>query len=166
MIKFKPIVYNDGDFRSVKYTDSASTSVLEGTFCILATTGADLNTVAAKKFTGSGLLSTATVTHGGDFKTGRVFPIFHENLDPENVGATISENDFVVSFNMTPGNEFELHETVCVSGYASSWANIGDYAAVASTGLLTQAGGTRATGLVVAQVIGTFNAQWIRFRAI
>ena len=165
MIKFKPIVFNDGDFRSVKYTDRTNTAVLEGTFCILATVGADLNTVSCERFTGTQPLAVATVFTGAQAK-GRVFPIFHENLDPENIGATINQGDFVISFNMVAGNEFELHESSTYSGNADAWDNVGQYAAVGSTGKLVPVGDTGATGLVVAQCLGTFNAQWIRFRVL
>lgn len=169
MIKFKPIVFNDGDFRSVKYTDTVNTTVLEGTFCVLATTGADLNTVTAKRFSGFLPLATATIPTGSAFEAfvkGRVFPIMHETIDPENIGATINQNDFVVSFNMVSGNEFEIHETVTESGFASTWTAIGGFGAVGSTGKLTPVGAKNATGLVVVQCLGTFNAQWIRLRVI
>lgn len=166
MLKFRPIVYGDTDLRAFKYTGTSD--VAEGQFVTMAAS-TTLHIMTATPFTGTvNVLATLpTGSAGGSIlNTKAYFPIYRENPDPDTVSATISQNNFVVGFNMKSGNEFEVHKTVTESGFASTFTTVGGKVCLGSTGKLTYAAAKNSTGLVVGICLGTFNAAWIRVRAI
>jgi hypothetical protein len=164
MVKFKPIAYNEGsDFGSYKFVGASA--VLEGRICAVASS--DLNTQYITAFSGTlpivgTNVQTATILQRVK-DVGRYFPIYHEDPDIENVGATISTNDFVVGFF---GQEWEVHESCTESGYASTWTSIGQRVAIGSNGKFTPQGAKNATAYLIAECTGTFGAAWIRMKRL
>jgi len=166
MVKFKPIVYSDDDLRSFNFKDA--TSIQEGYVCKLAT-GGDANTTYCTKYTGgfkgTGTnVQTATILNYMATKNS-LFCVYYNDPDVENVGATISTSDMVVSFPFKAGNEFEIH-TSCTECGVASFAAIGGHVAVASTGKLTYKGSNNSTAYIVAETLATINSTWIRLRTI
>lgn len=157
MLKFKPISYGEDDFVGYKFSSGAGSAVIEGHFCYVASS--DLNTQNATPY--SGVFANATVMFATLQIGSKYFPIYKEDPDIENVGATISAGDFVVGFF---GKEFEIHESATESGYASQWTAIGQKACVGSTGKLARYGGTNSTAIVIGECVGTFGAEWIRIK--
>ena len=163
MLKFRPITYADEDRRAFKYTGTSA--VLEGAFCKLAaSTG--LNTVTCTLASGAaGTLAGATAT-AISYNAGQVFPIYREDPDIDNVGATISQNDFVVGMALRPGSEFEIHKTALHRETLASFAAVGDKVCLGTTGKLCRENMTNSTGMVIGECMGTLNATWLRVRAI
>lgn len=163
-VKFKPIVFNEGDFRAFKYKGQVtSAAIQEGQLCVLATS-ANLNIVGCDVH--NGIVSTQTDLLGTIQAPGQYFAVFREDPDVESVDATINIGEFVIGFPLKTGNEFEIHESVTESGFASSWSAIGQAAVLGSTGKFTPFGGSNAQDVILAECLGTFNAQWIRLRAL
>lgn len=163
-IKFKPTVFNESDLRAYKFVGSSA--VAEGQFVSVAST--DLNTLNVTAFSGTSPARGTQVNTSifpTTFNTGQYFVIYREDPDIENVSATINQNDFVIGFQMKSGNEFELDVASTERVNATAW-DVMALAAIGSNGLLTPAGATFATGLVVAECLGTFNSKWARFRVL
>lgn len=159
-LKFRPITYNEGDFRAYKYI--RSTALAEGQLCFVASV--DQHTMYVAPYDG---VSPATFSSSGGaslYQTDKYFPIYREDPDIENVSATISQNDFVIGFT---GYEWEVDVASCEDTIvAADFTTIGQSIALGSNGKFTPAGDTNATGLIVAICLGTFNSKWIRMQAI
>jgi hypothetical protein len=168
MLMFRPITYNENDFRAYKYTGSATR---EGRLCYVAASS-KLNYVTCTPFTGTlkafKALAGATLwgTHGPQLNIKMLFPIFRENPDPETVAATIAHDDYVIGFNMASGNEFEVYETALESTTLTSFT-IGGAVVLGSTGKFAYRGGTSDGGkLMLGICLGTFGGKYVRIRAI
>ncbi len=160
-LKFRPITYNEGDFRAYKYV--RSTAIKEGQICSVAST--DQHTMYVAPFSGTG---PATFPVSGSatlvtYDKNRYFPVYREDPDIENVLSTIAQNDFVIGFR---GFEWEVDVSETESAFATSWSSIGEKVALGSNGKFTPAGGLNATGLIMAICLGSFNSKWIRMQAI
>ncbi|MCK9369430.1 hypothetical protein M0R04_05790 [Candidatus Dojkabacteria bacterium] len=159
MKTFRPIVYNEGDLRSYKYV--SGTSVREGHLCAIASS--DLNTFYAKITYPA---ATAAAAVNGTLNTvANFFPIYMEDPDLENVGATIDQNDYVIGFNLTSGNVFEVHksltEEASVAGYT-----FGKGVCIGLNGKYSYlSNGTYASSLLVGKCIGTYNG-WMKVRVL
>lgn len=160
MLKFRPIVFADEDFRAFKYVGAACA---EGQFCSLSAGSTTLNVVAATPYSG---VAPGTLPNVGGtvYNTKAYFPIFRENPDPETVSATINQNDYVVGFTMRPGNEFEVHYSQIESGTLADFTAVGQYVCLGSNGKVTPNGGTNATSLVLGVCMGTFGAKYVRVK--
>lgn len=164
MVKFRPIAYALDDLLAYRFSGSSNT---EGIFCkVVASTS--LNTAVVSPHSGTinavatlPLRSSSTV-FALDVK--KYFPVYREDPDIENVGPTISNNDFVIGFQMKSGNEFEVHESMTQSAAAASFSDMGKVC-LGSNGKMIQAGGTGSTTAVIGLCIGTFNG-WVRVKAI
>jgi len=161
MVKFRPTVYEEGDFRSYKYIGSAD--ITEGTYCKVSSTISH-SYQGVVKFTGNPVSVTGTnVTTGSVLKWAydqtRYFPVKKSEPDPEDVTPTISQNDYVIGFF---GKEYEVHSDL--SACLITTYTVGGRVALASTGLITAAGATYDTGLQIGECVGTFNSTWIRVR--
>lgn len=167
MLKFRPISYNEGDFRTVKYIGTSSAQ--EGYICYAKT--ADQAYIGASLYTGNVLPSRTTLAGTNlaaasildlSYDRNKYFPIYREDPDPENAGATIARNEFCIAFF---GQEWEVHESCTESGYASTFISIGKHVCIGSNGKFTAEGKKNATPYVIAECIGTFG-NWIRMRRI
>lgn len=162
---FKPINYGEENFLSYKFKDS--TAITEGYWVSLATAGEffqgqqlveKFSTTAAYTYTGTNVGAGSIMEYTKSI--GKYFPIYKEDPDPENAGATISQNDHVIGFF---GKECEIHSNVsqCAVGSYS----IGALVAIASTGKWTESTTTTASDLIVAQCVGT-KGNWIHMRML
>ena len=162
MIKFRPIAYSDDDIRAFKYT--GTNSIREGSVCVPAVSSS-LNVATCTPFTAQATLPGVGAGTVAIPNTKIAFLVYREDPDIENVGATIAQNEFVLSFPIKTGNEFEVHETCLQASSVASFAQ-GSYVAIATSGKLTVQGGTSSTDLIVGVCIGTFNSLWLRVRMI
>lgn len=172
MLKFKPISYADSDLRAVKFSSSAGASVREGHFCYVV--NSDLHTMIATPITSAYTFATlpsfyisGTVTAVQAAPKGMYFPVFREDLDIENVGATIAAGNFCIAFNMRPGQEFDVHSSAIGTALANFTA-VNQLVALGANGKLNTLGGAAsgATHMAIGAVIGTFNGAWLRVRTI
>ncbi len=167
MLMFRPITYNEGDFRAFKYVGTSATR--EGRLCYIAASST-LNTITCTPFTGT--LKTLKAIAGGTIygaahpNVKRFFPIFRENPDPETVAATINHDDFVIGFNLASGNEFEVYESALESTTITTGYTIGNAICIGSTGKLTSRGGTNDTKTMIGICLGTFGGKYVRIRVI
>ncbi len=161
MIKFKPISYNKDDLRAYKYTSGSS--VLEGAFCGLAASSS-LNTVTCTLYTAAGTLPGVGATVE-IFNTGAYFPIYREDADIENVGATIVRDNFVIGMHLRPGSMFEIHRTATHGATLLTYPAIGAKVALATSGKLVSADNASSSGVVIGLCVGTTN-DWLRVQAI
>lgn len=175
MLKFRPISYADSDLRAVRFS-TAATAVLEGHLCYIV--NSDVNTVIATPVVAG--LSFATLPSQGFIAAalgtsavpakGVYFPIYREDPDIENVGATINAGDYCTAFALHPGTEFEVHSSA-VGTRLLAFTAVGQLVTIGGSAF-TKAGrfcdlSARATTApVVGLTIGTFNATWLRIRAI
>lgn len=160
-LKFRPITYNEGDFRAYKFVGASD--VVEGQICIVAST--DQNTMFITPWAGTspGTLPVFGTTLITAANRDKYFPIYREDPDIENVGATIVKNDFVIGFR---GYEWEVDVASTEVSAAASFTSIGQKIALGSNGKFTPAGDLNATSLIMAICLGTFNSKWIRMQAI
>jgi len=174
MLTFRPITYSDSDLRAFKYT--GTTSIREGAFCKLPAS-VTRHTITCTLASGNAptlhLVSvTGTVSEHTSTSTvympnnGLVFPIFRDDPDIENVGATIDQNDYVIGMLLRPGSEFEVHQSALHRTTLASFAAVGNQVVLGTSGKLFVRGGTNTTGLIVGICTGTFAAKWLRVRAI
>lgn len=159
MIKFKPISYNKDDLRAYKYTSGSS--VLEGIFCEIAASSS-LNTVTCTLFSAAG---TLPAINGTIYNTGAYFPIYREDADIENVGATIVRDNFVIGMHLRPGSMFEIHRTATHGATLLTYPAIGAKVALATSGKLVSADNSSSSGVVVGLCVGTTN-DWLRVQAV
>ena len=163
MLKFRPITYADADLRAYKYTGTSS--ILEGTFCTPAASSSQ-HVAGCTLFT-----ATATIPLGTGPGTvslalsGRVFPVYREEPDIENVGATIVQNQYVIGMLLRPGSEFEVHSSVIGAGALASFGSAGQVVAVSTVGQVTIVGAGNDTQTYIGEVVATLNATWLRVRA-
>lgn len=163
MIKFKPIVYNSDDFRAYRFSTAAS-SAREGLFCVIAASTTRAKIVATP-FTA---IATYDVASGSGTTSiadrGDVFVIWRENLDIENVGATINAGDEIIGMPLRRGNEFEIHNSVIYNSDLALFTAVGQNIYLNTNGKLCAAGATNQSKLLVAECLGTFNSVWLRAR--
>lgn len=162
MLLFRPISFNEGDFRTVKYIGTSA--VREGRLCFIKK--ASQADVQATLYTGTkGIGATTNLTLSNTLAFAKtVFPIYRENPDTEAIGtATINRNDYCIAFY---GQEWEVHKSQTESGYATTWTAIGQLVAVGSTGKFAKQSGKNDTSMIIAECIGTFNGTWIRMRSL
>lgn len=164
MLKFRPISYNEGDFRSYKYSTAAA-DVTEGQLCYLA--ASDLNTSIATPHSGTFSVAGTNIAAASILENAKTqnkfFPIYKEDPDTESISATLSGGDYVIGFY---GDEWEVHKSCTESAFASSYTTVGGLIAVGSTGKYAAASGKNATDYIIAECIGTFNSTWIRMRKL
>ena len=161
MKTFKPIVYNEGDFRSFKYI--GGTSIREGHFCVFAS--ADQYDMYANPYvagTTPGSVSAIGTTQL--INTKKYFPVYREDADVEGVGATISTNQYCIAFAMKAGNMYEVHKSLAEEGALTN-ANYtqGAVLTVGANGKFTYKGcATYGTGYVIGQLVATLSNGWAR----
>lgn len=173
MVTFRPIVIPDSDRRAFKYTGTSS--VREGAFCKIAssTTRHTMTCTLAKGNAPTLHLAGNTgtfTTHaaGGTLfipNQGLVFPIWREDPDIENVGATIDKNDYVIGARLNAGMEFEVHKSALHRTTLGSYL-IGRQIVLGTSGKLAQRGMHYDTALVVGICTGTFGGKWLRVSTI
>ena len=166
MLKFRPITYSDSDLRSFKFI--SSTAIIEGGLCIPATVADNQNIAACKTFTAnySGATNASVVEKMKQIAIqDQIFPVYLNDPDIENVGATINQNDYVVGFSIKSGNEWEVHSdsSQCAIG---SYTMLGNVVAASTGKFVAEDAVDDKTAYILAQCIGTYNGVWIRMRAI
>ena len=166
MLTFKPIAYDPADYVSFKYIGSSS--IREGQICYLVKS--DANSSHCTQFVG---VSPATIplsidsvgTPISSYDSGKYFPVFREDPDIDTTVATIAKNEYVISFPLRPGTEFDIHASITESGFASTWTSVGQRACLGSNGKWTPALGINSTEVTLGECVGTFNATCVRQRA-
>lgn len=161
MLKFRPIVYKAEDLRAFKYTGTSA--ILEGAACRIAASSNRHVMCATPIKSAAGTLPATGATL---YRLGEAFLIYRNDPDIENVGATISQNDYVVGFTLAKGNEFEVHKTAVANASFKPFQTFGRNVSIATSGYLCSVSHSKSTGLVIGQVIGTFNDTWLRVRCI
>ena len=175
MLTFKPIIYSDDDMRAFKY--KSGESVREGAFAKIAASSTR-STVACTL--ANETLATIPLAAGAGslcvMVPGMYFPIYREDPDIENVGATIARNDFVIGMHLRPGSEFEIHRTALWQPSHTtlgSFAAIGGFVALGTAGKLgpwqahNMGANVGANAVVVVGVVtGTYANKWLRVRCI
>jgi len=164
MIKFKPIAYNDGDFRAFRMSSAASDAT-EGAFCVLAAS-TTRNKMVATLFSG---IATIALNDGGAATvaladSGDVFVVWRENVDIENISATIEADDEIIGMPLVRGNEFEVHNTALYNSALTLFTAVGQNVFLNTNGKMCHATATNATKLLVGECVGTFNSVWLRVR--
>lgn len=174
MLTFRPITYNEDDMRAFKY--KSGTSVREGAFARIAasSTRSTVACTLAKE-----TIATLPLNAGGGSLCisvpGKYFPIYREDPDIENVGATIARNDYVIGMSLRPGTEFEIHRTALwkVHTTLGSFSAIGKFVALGTSGKLgpwqahnmgKNVGDNKVA--IVGVVTGTYASKWLRVRCI
>ena len=164
MLKFRPIHYGEDDFRAYKYSLGAS-SKQEGQFCYVA--NSDQHTSIATPHSGVFQIVAATLNDVSiiDKLTTmkKFFPIYRENPDNESITSTITAGTHVIGFH---GSEYEVHKSCTERGALGSFAAVGGKVALGSTGKLTYVACKNATDYLVAEVVATLNATWLRVRKL
>jgi len=165
MLTFRPIAYNPANYTAFKYVGTSSCT--EGQICYLSASALGYNSCTL--FNGVspatiplGVVTTATGLHVYD--KSKYFVIFREDPDLDSTAGTIAKNEWCTAFPLIPGAEFEVHKNVIERGVATVWSSIGQNACLGSNGKWTPINKDNATGLVLAECIGTFNSTWIRLR--
>lgn len=158
MVKFRPIAYNEGDFRAYKWV--GTDGVTEGIWAIVAS--ADQHTIYVKQWSAGFAITPGTMQNlmlkGRDY----IFPVYREDPDIENVGATINTNDMVIGFH---GSEFEVHGTACHGTYTSAFYAVGTYVGLATSSQIQPAIQTNCSDVIIGQSLGVYNS-WVRIRRI
>ncbi len=165
MLTFRPISYNDSDLRAFKYTGSSS--IKEGTFCSPAASNSQW-IMACDLFSAAATLPTSEI--GATvylYASGLVFPVFREDPDPENVSATINQNDYVIGMQLHPGSEFQVHlSALHNSGSLELFAEVKQKVCLATSGKLCVAGVASDSGIRVGVVVATLGGEWLRVRCL
>jgi hypothetical protein len=161
MLTFRPIVYDTADLRAFKYTGTSA--VREGKFCCLAAS-TTRHQSCCTPMTAAATLPTTSGTVD-IYNTGKFFPIYREDPDVENVGATISQNDEVLGMQLKSGSEFEVHKSAIAGASVVGYTAVGMRVGLTATGLIAPIGTLSVTGAIIGEVVGTFNATWLRVRA-
>jgi hypothetical protein len=164
MLKFRPISYNEGDFRAFKFT--SATSVLEGRLCHVSSGSQSsveckyFNKATFATFTQTTVVGMASLEYW--IRKDSIFPIYVESADIESIAATINTNDYVIGFF---GNEFEVHADNLAAGSGiTSWA-LGQKVGLSLKGMYCATSATSTyAGVVIGACIGTFNGTWLRVR--
>ncbi len=166
MLTFRPISYNDSDFRAFKYTGSSS--IKEGTFCLLAASTSQW--IMTCTLFNSAIATLPTSETGATvylYASGLVFPVFREDPDPENVTPTIDTNDYVIGMQLHPGSEFQVHlSALHNSGSLDLFTAVNQKVCLATSGKLCVAGVASDSGIRVGVVVATLNGAWLRVRCL
>jgi len=166
MLKFRPIVYSDDDLRAYKYT--GPTSIQEGYLCRPWAASSSVNVAACTlaKFAAFPTMPGSSQPATIDLKARTlVFPVYREEPDPENIGATITQNQYVIGMHLHVGSEFEVHKSV-VTGATLKPFTAGCYVTAGTSGKFEYYGGSYDSEAVLGVCMGTFNSTWLRVRCI
>ena len=163
MLTFRPIAYNPANYTAYKYV--GTNSIAEGQICYLSASALSYNSCTL--YNGASPATIPLTSASGAtamYDRGKYFVVFREDPDLDSTAGTIAHNEWCTAFPLITGSEFEIHKTVTEKGTTPVWTSVGQSACLGTNGKWAVALGSSATGLVLAECIGTFNATWVRLR--